>query len=207
LAEHFGRPVLVAALKDNDEPSGGAGRSVAGFELHKALAACGSVLESHGGHAAAAGFRVRPSKLDELRELFCAAAKQVFPNGPPSPVLMLDAEVPLGSLNFALLKDLEKLEPYGQDNPRPRFLSTGLKVEGTPRRIGQGERHLSFRVKQGGAAIRAVAWGMGDRLDDLMSGGGDCCLVFTPKVNEWNGYKSVEIEVTDFQPTAVPRLG
>ncbi len=207
LAEHFGRPVLVAALKENDELSGGSGRSVAGFELHKALMQCDAVLEGHGGHAAAAGFKVRPSKLDELRELFCAAAREVFPGGPPPPVLKLDAEVPLASLNFALMKDLDKLEPYGMENSKPRFLASGLKIEGTPRRIGQGERHLSFRVTQGGTKIRAVAWGMGDRLDDLMAAGGDCCLVFTPKINEWNGYKSVEIEVTDFQASAVPELG
>ncbi len=207
LAEHFGRPVLVAALKENDELSGGSGRSVAGFPLHEALTACDSVLEGHGGHAVAAGFKVRPSKLNELRELFCAAARRVFPDGPPAPVLTIDAEVPLASLNFALMKDLDKLEPYGMENPKPRFLASGLTIEGTPRRIGQGERHLSFRVTQGGAKIRAVAWGMGDRLDDLMAAGGECCLVFTPKINEWNGFKSVEIEVTDFQASAVPELG
>lgn len=207
IAETFGRPTLVACLRDNDEVSGGSGRSYGGFPLHQALAECESVLEGHGGHAAAAGFRVRPSKLNELRELFCAAAKRAFPDGPPPPVLNLDAEVPLASLNFALMKELDKLEPYGTENPRPRFLATGLKVEGTPRRIGQGERHLSFRVRQGSATIRAVAWGMGERFDELMSNGGACSVAFTPKVNEWNGFKSVEIEVTDFQPNAVPVLG
>lgn len=208
LAEHYARPVLVAALKPNDEVSGGSGRAGgSGFPLHEALAECDAVLEGHGGHAAAAGFKVRPSKLDELRERFCAAARRRFPDGPPPPVLTLDAEVPLASLNFALLKELDKLEPYGTGNPRPRFLASGLKIEGTPRRIGQGEKHLSFRVKQGGAAIRAVAWGMGERLDELMTAGGECSLVFTPKINEWNGFRSVEIEVTDFQPRAVPELG
>ncbi|MEO2090576.1 MAG: hypothetical protein ABGY75_13910, partial [Gemmataceae bacterium] len=53
----------------------------------------------------------------------------------------------------------------------------------------------------------AVAWGMGDRLDDLMAGGGACCLAFTPKVNEWNGFRKVEIEVVDFQPQPIADLG
>ena len=207
LAEHFGKPTLVASLKDDDEPSTGSGRTVGGFELHTALDVCAPALVGHGGHAAAVGFRVRPSKLDELRERFCAHVAKTFPDGPPAPRLNLDAEVPLTALSFALLRDIDKLEPYGADNPRPKFLASGLTIEGTPRRIGQGERHLSFRARQGGTTVRAVAWGMGDRLDELMSDGGHCCLAFTPKVNEWNGHRTVEIEVQDFQPRKLAELG
>jgi single-stranded-DNA-specific exonuclease len=206
LAEHYARPVLVAALKDGDAPSPGSGRTVAGFALHEALEACSAELVTHGGHAAAAGFRVRPSRLDALRERFVRVAEERFAGEPPTPELVLDAEVPLSVLTFGLLDELDKLEPYGADNPRPRFLATGLTVE-APRRMGTGERHLSFRVRQGGTTIRAVAWGMGDRLDELMSAGGACCLAFTPRVNEWNGYRSVEMQVDDLQPGAEPQLG
>ena len=207
LAEQYARPVLVAALKENDEVSTGSGRSIPGFALHEALRACDGELLGHGGHAAAAGFKVKPSRLEALRAKFAEYAANHFPDGPPAPRLVLDAEVPIASLTFGLLKDIDRLEPYGADNPRPRFLASGLTIEGTPRRIGTGERHLSFRVKQGGNAIRAVAFGMGDRLDELMSDGGKCCLAFTPKVNEWNGSRSVEIEVVDFQPGSDAKLG
>lgn len=207
LAEHYARPVLIAALKDGDAPSPGSGRTVAGFALHEALEACSAELVTHGGHAAAAGFRVRPSRLDALRELFVRVAEERFAGEPPTPALVLDAEVPLSALTFGLLDELDKLEPYGADNPRPKFLATGLTVEGVPRRIGTGERHLSFRVRQGGTTVRAVAWGMGDRLDELMSAGGGCCLAFTPRVNEWNGYRSVEVQVDDLRAGAEPELG
>lgn len=206
LADQFGKPTLVVALKENDEPSTGSGRSVAGFELHKALEACADVLEGHGGHAAAVGLRVKPSNLDALRERFCEYVRRTFPDGPPPPQLLLDAELPLASLTYKLLGDIDKLEPYGQDNPRPRFLASDVQIEGTPRRIGQGERHLSFRVRQGGSTLRAVAWGMGERLDELMANGGRCCLAFTPKINEWNGSRNVEIEVIDFQARRLAEL-
>jgi single-stranded-DNA-specific exonuclease len=207
LAEYYGKPVLVAVLKENDEPSTGSGRSVAGFELHHALDACSDVLVGHGGHAAAVGFRVLPSMLNSLRERFGEWVAKTLPDGPPPPRIDLDAEVPLSALSFNLLRDIDRLEPYGADNPRPRFLATGVTIEGSPRRIGTGERHLSFRVRQGGTIIRAVSWGTGDRLDELMSGGGNCCLAFTPKINEWNGYRNVEIEVIDFQPRSTGELG
>jgi len=206
LAEHYARPVLVAALRDGDAPSPGSGRTVAGFALHEALEACSAELVTHGGHAAAAGFRVRASRLDALRELFVRVAQVRFAGEPPEPSLVLDAEVPLSALTFGLLDELDKLEPYGADNPRPKFLASGLTIEGVPRRMGTGERHLNFRVRQGGTTVRAVAWGMGDRLDELMSAGGACCLAFTPRVNEWNGFRSVEMQVDDLKPGSEPAL-
>ena len=124
----------------------------------------------------------------------------------PPPRLNLDAELPLSALTFGLLKEIDRLEPYGAQNPRPRFLAGGLQIVGEPRKIGGGERHLSFRVKQGTASMRAVAFGMGDRAEELMSAGGKCCLVFTPRRNEWNGYTSIEIEVADFQVGDVATL-
>jgi single-stranded-DNA-specific exonuclease len=185
----------------------GSGRSIPGLPLHVALKECGDLLVGHGGHAAAAGFRVLPEKIEEFREAFCAVAARYFPDGPPPPRLTIDAEVPLSTLTFGLMKEIDKLEPYGSGNARPLFLAGGLEVVGTPRRIGGGERHMSFRVRQNGTTMRAVAFGMGDRLDELMSEGGRCSLVFTPRVNEWQGYRSVEIEVIDLQPGERAKLG
>jgi single-stranded-DNA-specific exonuclease len=48
---------------------------------------------------------------------------------------------------------------------------------------------------------------MGDRLDELMSAQGPCCLVFTPKINEWQGWRNVELEVRDFQAGPQAILG
>ena len=81
-----------------------------------------------------------------------------------------------------------------------------LQVVGAPKKVGDGERHLSFRVKQNGKELRAIAFGMGERHDELMSQGGQCCLAFTPRWNEWQGRKSVEIEVKDFQAGSAAKL-
>ena len=104
----------------------------------------------------------------------------------------------MSALTPGLLRDLDKLEPYGADNPRPRFLAGGLEIVGDPKRIGKDERHLNFRVRQGGTSMRVVAWSMADRLDELMSGDRKCCVAFTPRVNEWQGRRTIEMEVVDF---------
>lgn len=197
LAEQFGKPTLLMAI--GTEEATGSGRSIPGFELHKALAECDDVLRAHGGHAAAAGFRLAPTRIKELRERFVAVAAKHYPAGPPVPTLTLDAEVPLAALTHNVVKSLDALEPYGADNPRPRFLAAGLQIVDQPKKMGAGERHLNLRVTQGSTKMRAVGWGMAERAEELMSEAGKCCIAFVPKINEWNGYSNVEIEVVDFQ--------
>jgi single-stranded-DNA-specific exonuclease len=185
----------------------GSGRSVPGFALNEALAACGDLLVSHGGHPMAAGFKILPDHVGRFRQRFCDAAAQHFPGGAPAaPGLTLDAEVPLSALTLGLLRDLDRLEPYGAENRKPLFLAGALEVVGEPRKVGQGERHLSFRVRQGELTLKAIAWNMADRVAELMADGGACCLAFTPRLNEWQGRKNVDLEVTDLRPGATARL-
>jgi single-stranded-DNA-specific exonuclease len=215
LVDLYARPALLIALP-NPEANGeglhsrvgmGSCRSIPGFPMHEALRACGDLLLGSGGHAMAAGFRILPEKIEAFRRCFCAYTARCFPTGLPTPTLVLDAEVPLSMLTWGLLDDLDRLEPYGADNRRPVFLAGGLEVKGEPRKMGGGDRHLSFRVGQQGTVLRAVAWSMADRVQELMSAGGACCLAFTPRRNEWQGWRSVELEVLDFQPGAQARLG
>ncbi len=207
LADLYARPVLLIALHDQEGPGHGSGRSVPGFPLHEALAACSADLLSHGGHEAAAGFKIGKDAIASFRERFCAYAGRHFPSGPPAPRLVLDAEVPLSALTPGLLAALAQLEPYGAGNPQPLFLAGGLQVVGEPRLIGTGERHLTFRVRQEGSELRVIAFGMADRAEELMSAGGRCCLAFTPRINEWQGRRTVELELRDLQPGSQAQLG
>jgi single-stranded-DNA-specific exonuclease len=208
MVEYLGKPVILFAMKEGSLIVTGSGRSIPGFELHEALKACDDLLVGHGGHAMAVGAKLRPENLEAFCLRFREHAAAFFPTGvPPTPRLRLDAEVSLSSLTFGVLRDLDKLEPYGADNPKPRFLAGGLEIVGEPKKMGKDERHLSFQVRQGGTKMRAVAWGMAERIDELMSADRQCCVAFTPKINEWQDRRTIEIEVNDFQAGPVARLG
>jgi single-stranded-DNA-specific exonuclease len=156
----------------------------------------------------AAGFKIAAPRIPAFRERFQAYAAAHFPKGaPPAPRIDLDAEVPLSMLTLGLLNDIARLEPYGAENPKPKFMTGDLEIVGEPKSIGKDARHLSFRVRQGQTNMRAVAFGMGDRVQELMSDGGRCCLAYSPVINEWQGYRSVEIHVADFQPGSMAKIG
>jgi single-stranded-DNA-specific exonuclease len=208
LADTFARPVLLLATRgDGELIAQGSGRSIHGFKLHEALQECADLLLSHGGHATAAGFKLMRENLPAFRERFCEVAARHFADAPPTPVLKLDAEVPLSALTPGLTDALAGLDPYGSGNPQPLFLAGDLQIVGEPRRVGLGERHLSFRVRQHGSELKAIAFGMADHEEELMSDGGRCCLAFTPRLNEWQGRRSVDLEVRDFQPGPRAQLG
>ncbi len=205
LTEQFGKPTILVSLRGQDEPSTGSGRSIAGIELHEVLKECAHLLESYGGHAAAAGIKIRPSKIGEFRAAFNEVIARKCPDGLPQPRLMLDSEVPLSALTFGLIREIDRLEPYGAENSKPRFLAADVSIEeGTPKRVGADQSHLNFRVRQGAASFSAVAFGMGERLEELISGHGRCSLAFEPRINEWQGRRSIQIFVIDFQAGSNP---
>jgi single-stranded-DNA-specific exonuclease len=196
----------MIALREEDAPGQGSGRSIPGLRLHEALQDCAGDLLSHGGHAAAAGFRIAPPAVELFRQRFCEAVQRRLGPELSRLSLILDAEVPLAAVTPGLVNALARLEPYGSGNPQPLFLAGGLQLVGEPRRLGGGHRHLAFRVRQAGRDFRAIGFGMGDRLEELMAGAGHCCLAFTPRINEWEGYRYIELEVRDFQPGPTAQL-
>jgi single-stranded-DNA-specific exonuclease len=204
--ERYGKPAIVIAIREGETLAVGSGRSVPELPLHEALRVCESLLDSYGGHAAAAGLKILPERIEAFR----TAINHYVANRLPQrtlPCLVLDAEVPLAAITPSLLKELDDLEPYGADNPKPQFLATGVTLEQV-RRMGQGEppRHLELRVSQGGQRFRCVGWNMAERYEELQSAS-QVCLAFTPSENTFQGRSRIELRLLDVQPGAEPRLG
>src|SRR5262249_51206302 len=64
LVEELGRPVLL--IERGPETSRGSARSIPGFNMIEALAACDELFARYGGHSAAAGFTIATERLPEL---------------------------------------------------------------------------------------------------------------------------------------------
>jgi single-stranded-DNA-specific exonuclease len=201
LVDKFHRPVVLVALDDlGVKPGIGSARSVPGFNLHEALAKCSQHLVSHGGHAAAAGLKIDESRLDDFRADFCEQVGEAITAETRSAgaELAIDAEVSFGELTLTALNQIERLAPFGQHNPRPMLCASEVTLAGPVQRIGGGGRHLSLKLAQHGVVLRAVAFGGGDWADDLGTHSGPLSVAFRPVVNEFNGYRRVELHLADW---------
>lgn len=201
ITEQYGKPTVL--IGTGVEPAKGSARSVEGFPLHEALESCTELLLQHGGHAMAAGLTVESDQISELRarlnEEF--AERNAQNNGRANKrVLDIDLEVFLPNVDWRLLQEMNKLEPFGTNNPQPVLATTGLTLCEPPNLMGSSGDHLSFRVSQGGVQRRAVAFGMADRVSDLdRIDEENLALAYTPVINSWKGKNSVELHVKDIQ--------
>jgi single-stranded-DNA-specific exonuclease len=204
LAEKYHRPVVIISLDPlGVKPGIGSVRGVAGFDVQEALAACSELLVSHGGHAAAAGLKIDESRIEMFREHFCRLADDCLSDGDRLPDLWIDAETPLSALTLQAIEQLEQLGPFGHGNLRPLLCSSGITLVEPPRKIGGGGRHLSLRLAQHGVQIRGVAFGMGERAEELERSTGQLSVAFRPVVNRFQGRCAVELHVVDWQATMV----
>jgi single-stranded-DNA-specific exonuclease len=200
LAEQYHRPVVLVSLDElGAKPAMGSGRSVNGFDLHAALAACGRHLVAHGGHEAAAGLTIHEAAIEPFRQDFCAFAERMISEEERVAELFVDAETPLSALTHQTVTQIESLSPFGCGNERPLLCTSEVRLTEPPRRIGSTGRHLALRVEQHGVALRAVAFGGGDWEDDLASAGGPLAMAFKPVINNFRGRQSVEMHVTDWR--------
>ena len=200
LAEKYNCPVVMIA---NDplgvKPGIGSARSVPGFNLHEALAECGHLLESHGGHAAAAGLRVSPQNLAAFRQAFCEVAAAKLCDVDRSLEILVDAEASLQMFTRQTVEQIENLAPFGHGNCRPIFCASDVRLAGEPKRMGATGKHLSMMFDQYGVKMRAVAFGGGDWEEELTRIDGPMSIAFRPVINHFRGRVTVEIHLADWR--------
>lgn len=212
LAEKFQRPVVIIS----SDPTGqkhatGSGRSAGMVDLHEAFQACREHLIGCGGHAAAAGLRIEEHCIPEFREAFCDFVRHSLGETDPVTRLEVDAEATFGQLTLNTIELIESLAPFGAANPRPVLVASDVELHEPAKRFGNGERHLSARFRQHGVTLRAVAFSQAEWLDPINTHRGSFDLAFRPVINEFQGFKKVELQLVDWRvakhepagPTAV----
>jgi single-stranded-DNA-specific exonuclease len=204
LAERFHRPVVVIAEGAHEGlVASGSVRSVPGFDVHSALMPCRGLLVTCGGHAAAAGLRVEEGRIDAFREAFVAEVASRMPAELRRAQLALDGETTLAGLSLHAVEQIEQLAPFGQGNRRPVLCASRVALAEPPRAIGGGGRHLSMRLVQHGTKIRGVAFGGADWLPHLPPPGQPFHVAFKPKINEFQGRRTAELELVDWRPDGI----
>ncbi len=202
LAETNYRPAIV--IEQGEEESRGSCRSIPEFHITEALDEVADLLVRHGGHAQAAGFTVQNGNLPRFIEQLTAIATERLAGLDLTPTLAIDAEISVDDVDWALLEMLSSLEPTGNANATPVFMSRGVEVV-FHRRVGQDGNHLQLRLSAGNGRsassyriLPAIAFRQGDWADCLPQ---YIDIVYTVGVNEWRGERQLQLVVQDIKPT------
>ena len=196
LAEKYACPAFMICLQDGRGK--GSCRSYAGFNLFAALEHCASLLEGFGGHELAAGFTILEENIPAFADAMNQYVRAATGGEEMVSTLEVDGEVEdPGLLTLENAEGLDLLEPCGAGNPRPVFSLSGCTVVSLSE-VGGG-RHLKLKLAAGGRTLDAIFFSAtaagagvsaGDRVD----------VAFTLQINEYRGWRSVQLQLCDLRP-------
>lgn len=196
LAQLYNRPTVVIGVENGS--GRGSCRSVEGFDLVSALAACAPHLKKYGGHAMAAGLEIAAAEVPAFSRCFNEVAKIRLEGTDLRPVQRVDAWMDLAEADERLWEGLEQLRPFGVGHTTPVWATRGVRVVGRPRVVGKG--HLKLVVASGGIQREAMGWGMGDR--EVPEGPLDIC--YQIKRDTYRGLDQLVLNLQDFRASGGP---
>lgn len=196
LVDRYRKPAVLISLENGTGQ--GSARSIHGFKLHEALEKCGEHLISHGGHAMAAGLRIKSDAVEAFTEAFVRVADNTLSGAALRPKLQLDAEIELDQLDYHTTRDITNLGPFGQSHPRPRFASGWLELADEPRCVGKRGDHVQLSLRENGSIMKAIAFRAVEHVDALQTHR-RCRVAFEPIINDFRGQSRVELQVVDFK--------
>ena len=175
-------------------------RSVKGFDVYNALEQCSEFIEQFGGHKYAAGLTLKEENYEKFKAKFEAVVRATLPEELRIPQINIDSEINLSEITPKFYRVLKLLAPFGPQNMRPTFMSSGLRDNGYGKKVGADESHLKLSILEGAnqKTYNAIAFGLGSR-HELIENGKSFKAVFNIDENHWNGRTSLQLIVKDLQ--------
>lgn len=193
VTEMYYKPSILICFEDDEGK--GSGRSIQGFDLHEALGKCQKHIERFGGHSMAIGITIKKSEFDEFKQdvekyTENTNIKELIP------IIKIDKEITIDDINMETIKELKKLEPYGEANKMPLFIYKNLKIDSI-RALSEG-KHIKLTLKDKNVVIDAIGFNMGYLVNEYLLGD-KIDVVGSLEINKFNGKESIQLNLKDIR--------
>lgn len=194
ITEKFYKPSILFAI-DGDEAKG-SGRSVSGFNLFGALENCSDLLEKFGGHELAAGLSIKAENIEVFRKKINEYSKDSISETMLVPTITLDAAIKVPYITIDTVHDINRLQPFGVDNPAPAFAVRNIKIHKIS--VMSEGKHLRMTLLKEGKYLDAVGFGMGEYYHHLEEGD-FIDVAFALDINDYKGFQNVQLILKDIK--------
>ena len=192
LKDRLHRPVVCFARAADPKLLKGSGRSVPGLHLRDCLDLVAKrlpgVILRFGGHAQAAGLTIAEAGYAPFAAAFERALDELLPDEARLRTVETDGSLETAHCTLEFARALAS-GIWGQGFPQPLFCDT-FAVES--QRV-VGERHLKLRLVKAGRRMEAMRFGALDPLPAQVR------AAYRLAVNEFNGLKTVQLNVEHFE--------
>lgn len=128
LVDFFKVPAIVFTNTEDEQIIKASARTAGDLDLFEVLNTFSGYFERFGGHKAAAGLSMKKEKYEEFREKIKSLLKEI-PEIQRTRQDYYDIEIFPQEITPKLIKDLEKIGPFGRGNENPIFKLTGIQLD------------------------------------------------------------------------------
>ncbi len=200
LTEIYYRPSVVITSGDDGLATGSA-RSVAGFDIYKAIDHCRDLLENFGGHTYAAGLSLRVENIPAFKSRFEQYVAENIEVSQTMPQLDIDAVIDFKEITHRFFKDLKRFAPYGPENPRPNFCTRQVYDYGNSKVVGRDQEHIKLELvdNKSNCVMNGIAFGQSSQARYIKSKR-SFDIVYAIEENTHKPGE-VQLQIEDIKPT------
>jgi single-stranded-DNA-specific exonuclease len=187
----------VVLITTSDGVGRGSARSIPGVNLYDGLCACAGDLESFGGHAMAAGLKIKTERIGRFESNFENFVHDVTKPYDFIPKIYIDYELAFGDISESLIDEIESLNPFGPGSPEPIFMAGNITVVSS--KI-VGKHHRRMLLKQSGEntdrTFQAIHF---NGITGIPIKQNFDRMAFRLRWNRWNGRKTAQIVIEEIE--------
>jgi single-stranded-DNA-specific exonuclease len=138
VSRYFEKPAIVLTKSDKNIFKG-SGRSFGECNLFEAVNRQNTLLKGFGGHSKAIGLALEENNLDKFISSLQESAKKICPDEPYIDKAIFGI-LPFEEIDFELFELIDRFEPFGHANRRPKFISVDVEIVSS-KALNDGEHY------------------------------------------------------------------
>ncbi len=194
IVENFHKPCFLMTIDENNSARCSI-RSNETINVYQVLKENEKLFSGFGGHKLAGGcsFNLDEISFETVKKSLLDTVRESYDAEKEDKTLWADVEVDENALELNILETIEKLEPFGQNNPMPLFMMSNVHLDEFSF-IGKEKNHLRMFFSKNDRKFQCVSWNEKDFKIPLNS---VCDIAFYPRLNDFNGEKNIQLEIND----------
>jgi single-stranded-DNA-specific exonuclease len=211
IREKYIKPTFV--LTKAEDGVKGSGRSIGAFHMYDEMTKCKELFTKYGGHKLAAGLSLDEDNVDIFRKRInenCNLTDDDFQEK-----ILIDVPMPMDYATLEFIEELDKLEPFGNGNPKPQFAQKNVKflhgqILGANKNVGKytvavqnGKEYELMYFGDLDALNEAIAKKYGKNTMESLYydrvSGIEMSVVYYPEINEFRGNRKIQMVMKYYQ--------
>ncbi|MBS5777563.1 MAG: single-stranded-DNA-specific exonuclease RecJ [Finegoldia magna] len=212
IKEKYNKPTLILTRSENYNILKGSGRSISEYDIFKEFDEFREMFVSFGGHPMACGLSIEEDKLDEFRTKVNQNSRLTEEDFVKK--ILIDSSFYVDKIDFDLIEEIDRLRPFGKDNPRPILGDRDLEII-FAKMIGKNKNVLKLKLLKNNRTIDAILFSEAiekynyllekfdenvmSKLENSIACNAKIDIIYYPEINDFNNVKNIQLNLIDLR--------